>query len=322
MNTPFVRARAIRLASLLTLLPAGAALFAQYNDKNLAPVLDAPAGKDFNAGRLRLYPIVANEAFRLAHEDIGNVVPMNKALSDGRLKIQEHEQGPTVNTLQAVNTSKDTIYLMQGEVVVGGKQDRILAQDVLVAPGATIDIAAFCVEHGRWTEQRSGEQFIGTAGVAAQDVRKAAAVDQEQSKVWEKVAENVAAQGAATSTGSYAHLMNDREVQAERARYREKLIGLASSRAGIVGVIAVSGDRVIGCDVMATEEMFRQAYPQLLDAYIVAALSHGAPVTVSDDEVGRQFKDLFHDEAALEKKLEGNGSVFKAKGRTYRVSKF
>lgn len=322
MNTPLESARAIHLACWLALLPAGSALFAQYNDENLAPVLDAPAGRDFSTGNLRLYPIVANETFRAAHKDIGNAVPMNKALSDGRLKIQEHDQGPSVNTLQAVNTSKDTIYLMQGEVVVGGKQDRILAQDVLVAPGATIDIAAFCVEHGRWTEQRSGEQFIGTTGVAAQDVRKAAAVDHEQGKVWEKVAGNISANGTATSTGSYAHLMNDKEFLAERARYREKMMGLASSRAGIVGVIAVSGDKVIGCDVLATEEMFKQAYPQLLDAYIASALSHGAPVTMTTTEVQKQFTQLFHDEADLENKLEGNGSVFKSKGRTYRVSKF
>jgi hypothetical protein len=140
--------------------------------------------------------------------------------------------------------------------------------------------------------------------------------------VWEEVAHDIAANNTTTSTGSYAHLMNDKEFQAERLRYRERLKDLPASCIGIVGVIAVSGDRVIGCDILATEELFKQAYPQLIDAYIGEALSGGAPVTMTTEQVRSHFAALFSDEAELEKKISGNGSVFKASGRTYRVSTF
>ena len=295
---------------------------AQYDSAHLAPSLDAGTEQRFSCEKLQLYPIIANEMFRAANKDIGNAVPMNKALQDGRLKINEHADGATVNTLQAINTSKDTIYLMQGEVIVGGKQDRMLANDVLVAPGATIDIAAFCVEHGRWSGNGDGKSFTGTVGVVAQDVRKVAAVEKEQTEVWDKVAYNVSKNEAAAPTGSYADMLDDKEYQTQRAAYRERLKDLPVNNPGIVGVIAVSGNKVVGCDVFANEAMFSQAYPQLIDAYIAEALNKGGKVTMTGADVQGYFRTLFADEKKLEEKSNGNGYIFKAKDRTYRVSMF
>lgn len=295
---------------------------AQYDSRNLTPATDAATEERFDCDKLRLYPIMANDVFREANADMGRVVPLNKALQDGRLKIKEHGEGATVNTLQAINTSNDTIYLMQGEVVVGGQQDRMLAQDVLVLPGATMDIGAFCVEHGRWSENGTGQGFHSTIGVADQQVRKAAAVEGEQTEVWDAVAKDMQVNGTRSASGSYAHLMQDEEFQAERKRYRERLLGLPSAVPGVVGVIAVSGNKVVGCDVFATEALFAQAYPQLIDAYIAEALNNGSAVTMTSAQVVEYFGKLFAEEDELEKKTEGSGYLFKSKGRTYRVSKF
>jgi len=205
---------------------------------------------------------------------------------------------------------------------VGGKQDRMLAQDVIVPPGATMNIGAFCVEHGRWQAGSTGHEFNGTIGVVGQKARKAAAVDKEQSRVWEEVAKDIKKNETDTRSGSYAHLMQDKEFQAERTRYREKLLGLPASRNGIVGVIAVSGDKVVGLDVFATAELFAQAFPQLVDAYIAEALNNGKPVTMTTEQVQTYFTGLFNDERQLEEKSKGNGYLFKAKDRKYRLSMF
>lgn len=295
---------------------------AQYDSENLSPAADAATVQRFACEKLMLYPIIANAVFLEANADMSRVVPLNKALQDGRLKIKEHEDGATVNTLQAINTSTDTIYLMQGEVVVGGQQDRMLAQDVLIPPGATMNIGAFCVEHGRWSENGTGQGFHSTIGVVDQKVRKAAAVEGEQTRVWDAVAEDVAKQEAGSASGSYAHLMQDKEYQAERLRYRERLLSLPAATAHVVGVVAVSGDKVVGCDIFATQALFAQAFPQLVDAYIAEALNNGAAVTMNIADVQAYFTELFSDEKKLEEKSKGNGYLFKAKDRTYRVSMF
>ncbi|HQV52511.1 MAG: hypothetical protein IPF95_12135 [Flavobacteriales bacterium] len=309
-------------ALAVALLICSTAAQAQYNTANLTPVVGKETNASYTCEKLRLYPIIANDVFREAHKDIGQSVPMNKALADGRLKVSEKEGGGTVNTLQAKNTSTDTIYLMQGEVVVGGKQDRMLAQDVLIPPGATMDIGAFCVEHGRWSEGGTGKGFNNTAGVVPQEVRKAAAVQKDQSEVWDKVAKNVAKHDANAPSGSYVDVTRDEKFAKAQKQYKDRLGRLPQSVKHIVGVVAVTGDRVVGCDVFATEDMFAQAFPQLIDAYIAEALSNGSEVTMSDAAIQEYFKELFENEKALEEKTNGNGYLFKQEGKTYRISSF
>ncbi len=70
------------------------------------------------------------------------------------------------------------------------------------------------------------------------------------------------------------------------------------------------------------EALLRQAYPQLIDAYIAQAMGHGGPVRMAPEQVQAWFNDHFASEDGLEKKTRENGSLFKAKNRTYRVSMF
>jgi hypothetical protein len=311
----------MRYIVILCLLAASAS-FSQYNSQNLTPAIDAGTHKKFTCEKLRIYPIIANEVFVQANKLVERTVPMNKALADGRLKVKEHADGAEVNTLQVQNTSKDTIYLMQGEVMVGGQQDRMLAQDLLVPPGATMDIGAFCVEQGRWSENGGGQQFGGTAGVVSQNVRKAAAISREQQDVWEQVAVNVRKTKAEAPTGSYVSMVNDPAYQVERKAYRDRLLQLPAAHPGTVGVIAVSGDRVIGCDVFANASLLQQAYPQLIEAYIAEALNNGASVTMTDAQLQAYFTQLFSDEEKLQEKTRDNGYLFKNGERTFRISVF
>ena len=123
----------IQLTSLLlSALPCAA----QYTSENLkvspapstevAPVLD----------KLGIFPVVASAEFLKAFDNMERSTPMKKAMGDGKLTLTEKSDGAEVNKLMAVNNGADTIYMMQGEVVSGGKQDRVLAQyDFAAAQG-------------------------------------------------------------------------------------------------------------------------------------------------------------------------------------------
>src|SRR5277367_2672858 len=61
-------------------------------------------------------------------------------------------RGDQVNTLVLVNNSDRPLLLLAGEIVTGGKQDRVIAKDRIVpAGGDPIDLSVFCIEPGRWT---------------------------------------------------------------------------------------------------------------------------------------------------------------------------
>lgn len=295
---------------------------AQYNSDNLKVAPEAPTGITYSWGKLAIYPVVANAAFTQAHSTVGETTPLSEAITKGALKINEQAGGGQVNSLLATNTSRDTIYLMQGEVVTGGQQDRMLAQDVLLAPGQSVDIAAFCVEHGRWSAGADGSKFTASTGVGAQKMRKAAAKEKDQGAVWENVAGYLKENEVSAPTGTFNALRTDSIFSKEMQGYKNHFSGLYNARPGVIGVVVVSGDKVIGCDLFATPGMFQNAFEGLLTAYATEAISNGAEPTLDAAEAQHFIERLLVDEDGLEKRVNDRGSMFKEKGRTLRVSYF
>ena len=94
-----------------------------------------------------------------------NAVPMSleEALAKGRLKVNETG---SVNELTVENVGDDEVFVQAGEIVKGGRQDRVLSMDLLLPPGSgRVSIAAFCVESGRWSArgQEDPRQFSTAA---------------------------------------------------------------------------------------------------------------------------------------------------------------
>ncbi len=115
--------------------------------------------------------------------EYGNVRGMIRHLPQGRPYVDSAR----VNQLVLVNSSKRPLILLAGEVVTGGKQDRVVGKDRIVpAESDPVDLSVFCVEHGRWVGETG--KFDTHASVMAQpSVRKRAMADADQSKVWEAV---------------------------------------------------------------------------------------------------------------------------------------
>ena len=94
-----------------------------------------------------------------------NAVPMSleEALARGRLKVNETG---SVNELTVENVGDDEVFVQAGEIVKGGRQDRVLSMDLLLPPSSgRVSIAAFCVESGRWAArgQEDPRQFSTAA---------------------------------------------------------------------------------------------------------------------------------------------------------------
>jgi hypothetical protein len=112
-----------------------------------------------------------------------------------RKMVVVHETGD-VNNLAIENISDEEVYVQSGDIVKGGQQDRVLALDLIVPPkSGKVQIASFCVEHGRWSGR--GEEAVvafGSAGKAlsSKDLKIAAKHSASQQEVWDKVAQSQA----------------------------------------------------------------------------------------------------------------------------------
>ena len=153
-----------------------------------------------------------------------------------------------VNRLVLINNSKHPLLLLAGEIVTGGKQDRVIGKDRIVpAESDPVDLSVFCVEPGRWVATSnqfgaSGTTYAsgngsgigsGSGGgvptgtlMAQPSVRAKAMGDKDQNQVWAEVRKQqqsmtvevaAAAPQASTneirSTSSYARVMENKDVK-------------------------------------------------------------------------------------------------------------
>lgn len=317
---------------------------AQYNTTNLKA--DYSSESAYTYGNLRLYPVRANDIFFALHKNIGEYAVLADAVENKKIVITEVSGSGTVNTLFAENLSTDSIYVMAGEIVKGGKQDRIIAQDFILAPGDKVDVGAFCVEHGRWSAAVgsvdttfimdevviqnynvgsvaiAAPQFEKTAKAVSADVREAAIVKKNQSEVWDEVATVTVKNNAASGTGSYNQIENSSTYQDSLKKYLDHFSPMFKDDNRIIGLVAVTGDNIIATDLFATNNLFVNQYENLLHSYISSAITGGSTVTINATAVQDYLSEFLSDEKLQKAVIENDGSQFKYNGKVLHFVRF
>ncbi len=298
---------------------------AQMGTDNFQKLSDSEVSqveKQYSYENLRLYPIRAKKNYHQAYKNIKDFVSLEQALKKGWLEITEVSSSGRVNTLLVKNKSKYTIYGIAGEVVMGGKQDRILGDDVIIKPFEEKTVSSFCVEHGRWSQKESGNKFTGYFNVSSNSVRKAAIVEKDQGKVWKNVDEIIVEQKSENSTQAYTSLKDNKTYNATKTEYLNHFKDLWKDDKDVIGVVVVSGDKVIGCDIFATHQLFSNSFNNLLHAYISEALTNGAKVSISYTEVQAYLQGFLGATNPKTEKLKQKGKVYEFENIKLHLSSF
>jgi hypothetical protein len=261
---------------------------------------------------LTVFPVVSSSGY-----DTSAFLTLEEGLSRGEVTVREQGaetlirnrgngrpippgySGPSVNQLVLINHSKRPLLLLAGELVSGGKQDRIIAKDRIVAPfGDPLPLDVFCVEHGRWS---AGSSFNEAKTIVHPSVRENAAIHQKQADVWAAVAAGSNVSAAASSpaavsprvssadisetvtveaqTQSYTKIYESRRVGSAvdtvvaeiQRRFRRETSGLKGER--VVGVVVAYGGEVAWSDIFASSELFDAYWNKLLRSYAVEAVA-------------------------------------------------
>jgi hypothetical protein len=288
------------------------------------PGVPAPGGQNWHLldpityENLTIFPVVSAQ-----QADTSDFSTLDEALASGDAVVTEQGEylrrtregsaqtmpprvGAQVNQLVLVNRGKRPLILLAGEVVSGGKQDRIIGKDRIVPAGAPpLPLTVFCVEHGRWTG--GSDKFAGAKMMAHPSVREKAAVEQDQSQVWAAVRgqasmsssvevqsqANTAAPtlssrsldtiiASAAPTESYKQIYESRAVSSSVENFAEQILrrfdratsGLKGER--VVGVVVAFGGEVAWSDAFASSQLFETYWPKLLRSYVIEALTRHA----------------------------------------------
>ena len=262
----------------------------------------------------------------------GSVAPLVRPRRDG---IHPHQgPGPQVNQLVLVNNSKRPLILLAGEIVTGGKQDRVIGKDRLVpAESDPIDLGVFCVEPGRWTGPKMSFNAVD-APMAAPALRARAMVEKDQQQVWSEVRNSQArlaatlpapAAAAVGGTTSYAKVMQNEGVKEQVDKvaapmqhdYQSLIHQLRDRHA--VGVVAAVNGEIVWADIFASTSLLEKYWPKLVRSYAAEAMVNRTKYQEPDVKSAQQFLEDFEGrretvetEPGLYRHTEITGDSFKA----------
>lgn len=290
-------------------------------------------------GNLTVFPVVSAKIY-----STGEFLTLDEGLRSGEVVVTEagsvqglvrrhgtpairHDGGAEVNRLVLVNNSKRPLLLLAGEIVSGGKQDRVIGKDRIVPPESDpIDLSVFCVEPGRWvatTEHFGASEALygknsGAVGgavpmaiMAQPSVRAKAMADKDQNQVWNEVNKQKAQMTVEVSaaapevstemaqTSSYAKVNENVAVKQQVDAIAkpiehdyQSLIHQLRDRNAVGVVVAVNG-RIIWADIFASTDLLAKYWPKLVRSYASEAfVTRAKEVDVTVDRAQAFLGDM------------------------------
>ena len=179
---------------------------------------------------------------------------------------------PDVSTLMVSNTGRQPLLLLEGQVLEGGWQNRMVARSVVVAPNDEVAVGVVCVEAGRWSGQRRHADLRRRASARVQAGLRAGG--DRQSEVWKRVSEYESRYGA-NATSSFSEHAN--RAAGDISRLTD---GLRPFPGQIGIVIAISG-HPLSAELFDSPATLAEQYQSIVAAAAMDAVGRPAEVTPS-----------------------------------------
>ncbi len=252
----------------------------------------AQVGEETTFKNLTMFPLVIDGTVERDY------LTLDEALADGTAKVTEVSASGSVPELQFLNEGDRPVLLLDGEELVGAKQNRVLNLSILAPAHKAITIPVSCVEQGRWSnssaEFHSEDRVQFSRGRSA----KAASVSMSmasggsrrsnQGEVWQNISEKSTRMGVSSETGSMSDIYKDRK------RLMEESVGSFQSIDHQIGAIFGIDGAIAGIDLFDNADTFSKLMPKLIRSYALDALETSAETEKStpETEVQRFIKIL------------------------------
>jgi hypothetical protein len=211
---------------------------------------------------------------------------LKEALDQAEITITEIGQSGSVPELQVINTVPRPILLLDGEELVGAKQNRVLNTTILLKGNSETIIPVSCTEQGRW---RYTSPTFSDSGVIMSQQSRAIKTDtvtsllhsglrfaSDQSRVWANVRKLHADAGTTSQTMAMRDVYTAKTEELEA--YGEAFGCVTHQRGSLVFINGAP----VGLDVVSREEAYAGLHPKLVRSYAIDALldrknGHKAP---------------------------------------------
>jgi hypothetical protein len=234
------------------------------------------------------------------------------ALQAGTLHIEEPHEAGSVPELRVVNEGSLRVLILEGDELIGAKQNRVVNSSVLVAAGSHLTLPVSCVERGRWSyRSRAFSPGTGSPHLALRRLKTRSVHDSlrrgrghrsAQRAVWREVDRKARLHKAVSSTHA---LQDSRSHLSERLDAFEKLARELPE--GTSGVVVAIGERLVLLEVLAGPRTFASVFRKLLSGYAFESVGLDRPYGTPDTSAVRSFIEAAAKAAHEEHQAVGAG---------------
>ncbi len=290
-----------------------------------------------NDYRLSGPAVHANLAIYFIHgKSRGGPVPLTLQEAFAKKVVEVREIG-NVNQLEVENLGDEEIFIQSGDIVKGGKQDRVLSVSLVLPPhSGAVPIDSFCVEQGRWSargdedagafsgsdavlpsreakiEMKEPSRPASGAGVIGMTAAQQQEIGRNVAKIQGKLSSQLGASVAAPRSQSSLQLaLENGKLKREQDDYVTALQPLGEQDDDVIGYAFAINGRLNSADIYPSNGLFRKMWPKLLRASATEAIGEGAvgdekpPSTASVST----FLNEPRDARAVEKPVGDHGRV-------------
>lgn len=214
---------------------------------------------------------------------------LDESLAEGLLEVTEVSDGGSVPTLKVHNKGGLMAFLMAGEHLSGGKQNRVLNASIMVAPHTELPIPVSCVERGRWGYRSA--HFGSTTSSSHSHLRKLmhghatagyrdhGKPTSKQSEVWQEVDRKLSESHSSSDT-QYLH-----KAYEDTETHLGAMVGELTLPEGASGAVFAYGGQIVGFDLFDRPATLAKLWPKLVRAYGIDAYTTQTEKRVNQAEV-------------------------------------
>ena len=238
------------------------------------------------------------------------------ALADESLLVEEVDEGGSVPDLLVENKGDIRVLFLEGEELIGAKQNRVLNTSVLVAAHSKIKIPVSCVEQGRW---RYKSRYFGSSGShspsklrralkasVSRSVKEKRGHTSDQGAVWEEVASLHASHAVESATVAMSDAFDS--YQDRIASYLENLKHVDNA----TGMAVAIGDKVVSIDLFDKPSTCQKVWDRMLSGVVFDALEAGKTDKVASVADVEQLLGTAGDLPWQQSETVGEGEEYRA----------
>lgn len=214
---------------------------------------------------------------------------LDDALTEGVIEVGEVNESGSVPELKVVNKSQKSVLILDGEELVGAKQNRIVNTTILIQGNSTAVIPVSCVEQGRWsydTAMFHSKKRMMSSNLRAMKARqvhesrrRTGSFRADQGAIWDEISAKAERMGAASPSMAMASIYEKEGASLDEYVNHFKLTDMQ------VGAVFAINGKVVGLDAFGKPETFADVYKKLLQSYALDAIDW-----VGKDQEGKVLK--------------------------------